>query len=326
MKKILQFMFVTSFLLLTACGGDKDKSNGGDLSYTGNTTPVIIDSSNANELSRGAYSDSRNSSSASGAVSFASLSYSPTSANTGSGLPNTADIVNTVLSAVNQIDKSTFSQDNHSNARAIISESASENGNCGGKFTVTISANNQTGSFTGSLVFNNYCEDMITLNGSMGMSGSIDQNSDEISSLKITFTSLQTKGLGESITMDGNMLVTASGSDVEVTMNLLIRDGIHDEVSKLENMKLIMSEGYNYSTIHMSGRIYDHQYGYADITTPVIFKAYDSVGWPSSGELLISGANGTSARLTAFSTSYRIEADTTGDGSYDYSEDFNWEE
>ncbi|MCF6236854.1 MAG: hypothetical protein L3J70_10880 [Gammaproteobacteria bacterium] len=327
MKNLSLFIFVTSCIfLLSACGGDKDDSKG-NLTYTGNTDRAIITDSNANQLNRDAYTNTRNGSSASNPASFASLSHSPTQSNSGSGLPYAADIANTVLSAVNQIDKSAFSQKNHSNTRAI-SESTSENGSCGGNFNATISADDQTGSFTGSFVFNNYCENNITINGSMGMSGVIDQNADEISSFKITFISLQTKGLGESITMDGDMLITAgtSDSDVEITMNALIRDDILDEVSKLENMRLSISVGYNDSTLKMSGRIYDHQYGYADITTPVAFKAYDSDGWPSSGELLISGADGTKARLTAFSASYRIEADTTGDGSYDYSEDFNWEE
>ena len=48
--------------------------------------------------------------------------------------------------------------------------------------------------------------------------------------------------------------------------------------------------------------------------------------WPSQGEFLCTGNNGTNARLVALpNEQYRVKADTNGNGSYDYdSGDLNW--
>jgi hypothetical protein len=81
----------------------------------------------------------------------------------------------------------------------------------------------------------------------------------------------------------------------------------------------------------MAGRFYDPNSGYAIVSTVTPLRIYDFAVWPDSGVLVATGALGvgggaTRARLSAFGTVYTVDADTTGDGFYDYSEFNTWPE
>ena len=75
-----------------------------------------------------------------------------------------------------------------------------------------------------------------------------------------------------------------------------------------------------------SGRYYDLDEGYVVVSTDSPFRVYDGDDWPSEGVLVVTGDGSTKARLTVLtSTTFRVEADTDGDGSYDFdSGDLNW--
>jgi len=73
-----------------------------------------------------------------------------------------------------------------------------------------------------------------------------------------------------------------------------------------------------------SGRYYDPDEGYVVVSTEEAFVIYDGDDWPLQGVLVITGDTGseggrTKARLTVLtSTTFRVEADTDVDGSYDW--------
>ena len=96
-----------------------------------------------------------------------------------------------------------------------------------------------------------------------------------------------------------------------------------------------MTEGIDgggwFVEVVLTGRYFDPDYGYADFTSSTPLKIYDVDMFPSEGIFILDGANGivggsTITRFTALNnTSYMIEADTTGDGAYDYkSVAINW--
>ena len=67
------------------------------------------------------------------------------------------------------------------------------------------------------------------------------------------------------------------------------------------------------------GLEYEPDHGYVDVTTEEVFVIHDGDDWPSSGIHLIIGADGNEAKLTAIDNlSFRLEADTDGDGIYDW--------
>jgi len=63
-----------------------------------------------------------------------------------------------------------------------------------------------------------------------------------------------------------------------------------------------------------------------DCHTDTPFHIDDGDEWPSSGVFIVGGEGGTEAQLTALSsTTYIVDADTDGDGIYDWDSGvLNW--
>ena len=81
-------------------------------------------------------------------------------------------------------------------------------------------------------------------------------------------------------------------------------------------------EGY-FEIVSAIGRFYDPDYGYVELSIEEGILTYADDYWPSSGKLVLTGAEGTQGgdtkvRLTFLSaTEYLVEADTDGDGAFD---------
>jgi uncharacterized protein (DUF2141 family) len=92
-----------------------------------------------------------------------------------------------------------------------------------------------------------------------------------------------------------------------------------------------LTKASGYTDFTISGLYYDPDHGYVTVSTTTPFRLYAVNSNPSQGVLIIDGRTGiaggsTKARLTAISAgTYRVEADTNGDGSYDWnSGTLNW--
>ena len=86
--------------------------------------------------------------------------------------------------------------------------------------------------------------------------------------------------------------------------------------------------GVNFVDISVTGRYYDHDHGYVDVSTEGPFRFYEDENGPSSGKLVLTGADGseggpTMARMIVLdSETFQVDADTDGDGFFDdYSSD-----
>ncbi|WP_419655630.1 uncharacterized protein Dvar_47240 [Desulfosarcina variabilis str. Montpellier] len=82
----------------------------------------------------------------------------------------------------------------------------------------------------------------------------------------------------------------------------------------------------------ISGDFYYPDYGYVSLSTEQTLIIDASTGTPSSGVLIVTGENGSSggpteARLTCYSEGqFQVEADTDGDGVYDWTSDMlSWD-
>ena len=109
---------------------------------------------------------------------------------------------------------------------------------------------------------------------------------------------------------------------------MMIQDGGTGRVCQVENYQMAITDWGSYAVFTISGRFYDPDYGYVDLTTPspLFMGYYDD--YPYAGQLVLTGENGTvgptSARLTALSTTTcRVEADTDGDGTYSGLDDYD---
>ena len=178
-------------------------------------------------------------------------------------------------------------------------------------------------NFNGTMNFNSYCSEGAVISGSVDFSGKLDVTDEEFLYLNLSFNDVSTVSGGDSFTSTGTMNLDFTVSPETATVNMLMKDNVSGKVYKIENVFMTFKEDSDYVYITMSGRFYDPDYGYVDLSTPVPFRFYADDEWPSQGELFIDGNTGiaggsTSAELIAVSTSLcEINADTDGDGELD---------
>ncbi|MCF8095057.1 MAG: hypothetical protein K9J79_06800 [Desulfobacteraceae bacterium] len=300
-------------------GGDGNDSGSSNLSYTGVETEAEINEDNAETMATGAYTG--------GVVGLGSTSVGGVQTEEGSSdgslrLYQISKVLEDSLRQVNQ-----DSRDYESVQGATVTESGSFSGDCGGGASYNINVDEQTGEFDGSIEFSSYCDLDVTLNGSASFSGQLDLQTEELLTFNLSFNNLNGNLEGDSITMSGDISVGATVSPVTVSMDMLIKDNSSGDVYYAHNYEMTISEGYDYIEIGVSGRFYDPNHGYVEISTPTLFRVYDYENNPERGVLVVTGKDNTKARLTVISnTSYHIEADTDGDDTYDYDGGTaNWE-
>jgi hypothetical protein len=118
-----------------------------------------------------------------------------------------------------------------------------------------------------------------------------------------------------SISISGNSLTTASTAATEVLTGFSTAQTVDTST---------MPEPY---TLTSSGDVVSSQLdGSISYATPVTFQGAGD-GYPFAGELLITGANGTTTRLVALdATTVRIDTDSNGDEEIDSSEVTTWDD
>ena len=210
------------------------------------------------------------------------------------------------------------------------------NGNCGGTATVSGSYDDVIGTLSLSAYLKDYCERGTTLNGTVGASGQAvadTQNNINISSITVTLAMLTATYGGDSFSADGTMSIapqpghTYIGNDIVLTIDMLFKDNATTKVYKLENYAISESTTIgtvSYDDITITGRYYDPDEGYIDLSTPATIRIVNNGQWPSNGSLHSTG-NNSSATITAQSnTTYRLDVDTDGNGSVDSIENGLW--
>ncbi len=320
MKKLYLNFISTVFTaaLLAACGGGGDgggTSGNSGITYTGPTSAAPITGANANTLAKTALF----SNSATGVSVFKTGTTSNTAADT-----SLAAMIKTLSRLPQQInlDKTQLTQA----SRAVFTPPAPITGSCGGSFTYSFNVDDATGSFSGSLIFNSFCEDVNdVINGTITASGTVDLNTKEFISFSMTFSSLSINDAGTSMTFNGTM--TVSFPDVNTTLFTMSMDATDSNgVSvRIDNFAVQTTDNGTYETINISGRFFHSQYGYVNISTLTPMNVTLIGDYPYSGVMLLTGANGTRAQIT-FNTSnnYVLDVDADGNGSFELRGTCNW--
>jgi len=205
---------------------------------------------------------------------------------------------------------------------ALLDISETINGTCGGSARFEGTADDQTGDFSGTFRFNNYCEENIIVNGQGEITGIIDLFSEELVFYHYAFTGMTVSFGNQSFTLDGRVRVSYLSSPPFMVLSYVYTD---NTVSYwLKDLIIDIVEGLDYVDItDVMGRYYDPAYGYTEIELEEPIRIYNDGFWPASGKFLLVGAVGnqggsTSASLEFLSeTSFLVEADTDGDGAYD---------
>ncbi len=329
--KFVRFVLVwiiSVFLIVTACKIDSSGSDDGNadtsgISYTGLTSQATIDSSNATYLARGAYTGTTT-----GSQLTMSVASSPSYAanNNSSVLVLIQELGDTLLTA--------YSSSKYSSgdviAHAIITDSGTEYGDCGGSSSYTMEADDVTGEFTATIIFYSFCSSGTTFSGTVSYSGKIDIETGDPLYITASFDSLTINAGYGSVTLKGNIYYdefywSLFEISFRATSNFLILNNATGQVFKLEYYTVVYTATANYLEFDVSGKYYHPDYGYVIVSTTTPFRIAVGNSYPSQGVLVVSGKTGiaggsTAVQLTVLSsTQYQIEANTNGDGLYDWS-------
>jgi hypothetical protein len=324
-RLLIIFLSLSLSVFLINCGDDEGGGDG--LTYTGLTTPVTIDESNAKSVAENAYQNSNTmrNTNVMGAVKTDESSIRISR-------PFSIALARSILNFLDQVD---ISSSGAGNITAAAMQPETEYGTCGsnpGSVTYTGTVNQSTGDFNMTATYNSYCTNGdgvssgVVTNGKMQMNGQMSASTIQVNATFSNFVvTLIDTGVSSTTSGSMNMSIDFAGSSASITMNMLMRDGSTGKTYKVENLQINMyGMSESSANFNMSGRFFDPDYGYSDIITEDDFYVILTNNAPSSGIMVVNGANGvaggsTKAKLTVINnTQYQVEADTNGDGVYDY--------
>ena len=311
---------IVCILGLVACGGG---GSGGDfmpaeptgLTYTGITSPAVIDSNNAAELASDAFI---------GGETGSNLGIFSSVAN---AQPNIVrkiklyEVIQTFDGALHKIDFTSRRGD----LLAVRTEEDTVIGDCGGVASYTLKMDDSNGSFTGSMTFNDYCNRNTVISGTAGFYGQFSVDASDFLDFNLSIDMVNLTSGDQSYVIDGDVSVDVSRPSSLASVDMLMEDS-SGEVFWVKDYTLTIFEGVDYADIEVSGRFYHPTYGHVDLSTILPVRIFNIDDWPSFGELQVVGGDSTKARLLVFDkNSCRIIVDTHGNGTYDYeSDDVSW--
>lgn len=298
-RKVL--LVLAGLSLLAGCGGGGGSSSAGSSGYTGKTTQAVVTSTNATALSADAYAGGQLSASASG------VAKSTSDGGAQSALLQQASV--TLKGSV-----ATIVGSSRAPAKAVAATVQNTVYGYTGSFTYAITYDQASGAFSGTITFSHYRDAGTSpeLTGSISFSGIYNQATGSFSSLTISVSSLTGTSDGRSFSLAGSIFYSTSGATETVTMSVVLTDTLSGRTYWVKDYVLVLTG----TTLTLSGTYYDPVHGYVVISTitPLTVTTVDAM--PTSGQLLFSGSNGTTARLTFTGSGYIVEVDETGTGVY----------
>ena len=299
-------MFLVS-ITIVACGGGNGASVEEGFQYTGLTNPAVITAGNAEELATLAYL---------GGYGPAQIAVRDGSEKSTGGYPVLLYLYNFLADSVQQAY-----QPGRPGVRALDLIDDVEYSTCStGNIVYSLQADDLSGEFSGSITFNNFCENAVTFSGGINVTGVLDISGDLFTSLSLDLFEFTMAIEGESYTLDGyidSMLVSPTA--FELIIDLLLIDGSTDTVYWVNDFFLSITEEPFYTEVEVSGRFYSPLDGYVELTTPIPMRFYGVDNAPSEGAIILSGDFSSSAMLEFVpSASFIVWVDTDGDDTFEW--------
>jgi len=315
-RQAARYIFTISLMAtLMACGGGGSGAPPA-LNYSGVTTGVVIDEDNAKTLLTGAYEGGQT---AAVFNIFGAVQVDPQhSANT----PRMLALAGIFKAFLDEMDVAQPVQ----YAGALITDSETIQGSCGGEAYYDVDIDSIFGDFSGTADFREYCDASnpdLVLDGITDFSGDFDLFSQEIEDFAFIFRDLAAISDAGSYTLNGSLNGNVSTTRAYVKTTSVLTDNSTNKTYWLKDFEVTAEQGGGFVAITADGRYYDHDYGYVDVSTEQAFILYDNDDWPSSGIFVLTGGEGdaggnTMARMVVLDAdSFQVEADTDGDGSFD---------
>ena len=137
-------------------------------------------------------------------------------------------------------------------------------GPCGGRVNPTLSVEDTTGAFSGTFVFNQYCDGEMIISGSVAVDGSISLPVDtgEIQFIHFNFINVSS---GD-ITLSGDVSTDVTGTPVIITMDFRVRDNVTGKVFWVNDYTLAITETNPPEIeVDITGTYFNPDYGYITI-------------------------------------------------------------
>lgn len=307
MKKILSLPMAALALALAACGG------GGGSSSSGPLPPLAITSSNYAGVATNSVAQAK------GASSTSSLGTSIVGVQISQ--PESIGLRNIALSTATTLLDNWAMFNNPTIVGAVTSKTVNCSG--GGTVSAAVNAANSNALTAGdsiSATFTNCYQNSVRSNGSLSItinsySGNLSTSGSASLAMKFNNFTAGSDAFDGSITMSVT-ITSATVRTVTLAMPSFQITSNGDSFSFSE-FSMTASENGSSASLNMVGTISSSRYGGSVlISTPTTF-AIDSLK-RVTGEILLTGKNRTKVRIVGRSTtSILIEADTTGNGTYD---------
>jgi len=310
------FVVLLGLVALIGCGGGGGgggsvASGPAPITYIGNTSQALITATNATDLATESLIGAQTG-------SVFSLGMGSEQPSTGSD----ASLFVYKFPAILQGAATNIDFSERTAGAALITESDTILGSCGGSVNYTLSVEDTTGAFSGTFAFTQYCDGDIVISGPVAVDGSISLSTREIEFIHFNFNNVSS---GD-IALSGDVTTDVTGMPVIITMDFRVRDNVTGKVFWVNDYTLSITEtSATAIEVDITGTYYNPDYGYITIATPVTDPLVidDSVSpWPKDGIIIYEGEGNTSAQLTVLDElSYRVVADTDGDAIDDYDSD-----
>ena len=114
------------------------------------------------------------------------------------------------------------------------------------------------------------------------------------------------------------------GGTTTIKLNCVMRNDATKVAYKFDTFTIVLTNGSGYVDADLSGRYFDPQQGYIDITTPTPLRIIGTDFWPSSGEFHADGYNDAAFFTALSNTTYQLDLDSNDDGTVDVTTTGAW--
>lgn len=300
-----------TILLLAACGGGGGGGGGPAVpaSYTGLTSPAVVNSATAPTLVSGAWDG--------GMATDSVLTVTPFSTQAADPQPGgMIDLTRRLKDLFLQIPLA-----KRAVAKPAVVLTEPFPFDCGGSGSFTIDLNETSGAFAGQLSFDSYCSQGTVISGIINVSGQANPADGNLTLLQLVFNNLSVSDATSSGAItegSATFAFTPGGLSETDTFNYVLRDNLLLKTYWINNYVMLINYGSVSDDVRVTGRYYDSDLGFVDISTlRSLLVSLDPL--PSEGILLFSG-QASQARLsfTPGQTSL-LEIDSNNDGLFETS-------
>lgn len=320
---------ILAVFLLVGCGGGGGGGGSSASPYTGLTSQASLTQDNVVAITTQAYQAGNRTVFAAQVTPLAEPGPSE------AGNSRAVMLVRTLQDIVGNVEMPPVSPSRPSSdagtaplATETVSETISDG--MGGSISLTLTLDTDTGDFFGTFSFSGWHGDVdSTISGTTSVTGHYDEIAGEINQIRFTFHAVTMVDGADSVTITGTMDLSMMPPSGTATVEMYLEDNGTGKTVWLHAYTVTVNEGPDenpvdgipdYTDVTVSGRIYLHDYGCVDVSTPTPFRVYDGSANPASGVLQVEGSLGRSARLVVIDelTGYYVEADLEPDGVYEW--------